>query len=88
VTNSMSHNVTKLSRNGASQETFAVGNTPLGLAFDGEAIWVANSQSYNMTKLSLNGATLGTFPLNPDPSAVAFDGTKIWVTYNYGVSRR
>jgi len=63
-----------------SQSNFAVGNGPLGIAFDGASIWVANSLGNTVTKLrAIDGSPQGTFPVGLAPVAIAFDGTNIWV---------
>ena len=60
---------------------FAVGNIPIGIAFDGANIWVANSSSSTVTKLrASDGETLGTFVVGGPPAGVAFDGANIWVS--------
>src|SRR5579859_3038064 len=68
--------------------SFAVGNGPFSVAFDGANIWVTNAKSNNVIKLrTSDGATLGTFSL-PTGTArcVAFDGANIWVaSSNSGV---
>src|SRR5664279_1565970 len=59
---------------------FAVGPSPIGVAFDGANIWVANSGSSTVTKLQANtGAVVGTFQVGAGPVGVAFDGANIWV---------
>ena len=60
--------------------TFAVGDVPVGIAFDGANVWVANNGSNNVTKLDASGNTLGTFPVGGEPIGVLFDGTNIWVS--------
>jgi len=61
--------------------TFAVGNRPGAMAFDGANIWVANADDGNVTKLrASDGANLGTFAVGINPGGgVAFDGANIWV---------
>lgn len=60
--------------------TFAVGDGPRAVAFDGANIWVSNSLSNNVTKLRANdGDVLGTFPVGSNPVGLAFDGANIWV---------
>ena len=64
-------------------QTFAVGNQPSGVAFDGANVWVTNLFSGTVTKLRAgDGALQGTFAVGSSPSGVAFDGTHIWVTNN------
>ena len=83
VSNSLSDDVTKVSPAGIALGTFAVGNEPAGILFDGANIWVANSLDDTVTKLRpADGAVLGTFSVGPPGSApvgLAFDGTDIWV---------
>ena len=63
--------------------SFAVGNSPNGVAFDGANMWVTNYGSGNVTKLrASDGATLGTYAVGSAPIAIAFDGTNMWVA-NY-----
>ncbi|HEY3027986.1 MAG TPA: hypothetical protein VGJ55_17690 [Pyrinomonadaceae bacterium] len=61
-------------------KSFAVGTSPIGVAFDGVNIWVANKNSNNVTKLrASDGALQGTFAAGTNPQGVAFDGANIWV---------
>jgi len=61
--------------------TFAVGDSPYAIAFDGTNIWVANLVSDNVTKLNAaTGAVVGTYPAGDSPRTIAFDGANIWVT--------
>ncbi len=66
--------------------TFAVGNEPSGVAFDGANIWVANFGDGTVTKLQANdGTVLGTFTIGTgvEPFGVTFDGAHIWIAgYN------
>ncbi|HOL72818.1 MAG TPA: hypothetical protein PLA43_18280 [Bryobacteraceae bacterium] len=63
--------------------SFAVGQGPRGVAFDGTHIWVANYFDRTVTKLrASNGSLVGTYPVGDLPEGVAFDGTHIWVA-NY-----
>ncbi len=68
--------------------TFAVGDEPRALLFDGEALWVANFFDNSLTKLAVSacdsspdqcGQTLGTFQVDDLPVALAFDGDTLWV---------
>ena len=65
----------------ATVGVFPAGPTPIGLAFDGQNIWVANQGNANtVTKLrARDGALLGTFAVGKNPVGVAFDGRSIWV---------
>jgi DNA-binding beta-propeller fold protein YncE len=81
VANFGSNNVTKLSLAGAVLGTFAAGNGPSGIAFDGANIWVADFNSTTVTKLlATTGATVSTFTVGTEPQGVAFDGANIWVS--------
>ncbi len=63
------------------QANFAVGSSPIGVAFDGANIWVANFNNNTVTKLrASDGFNLGNFPVGSAPFGVAFDGANIWVT--------
>jgi YVTN family beta-propeller protein len=62
-------------------QTYSVGNTPFGVAFDGSNIWVTNGGSNSVTKLlASTGALVGNYPVGAGPFEAAFDGTNIWVT--------
>jgi DNA-binding beta-propeller fold protein YncE len=66
-------------------QTFAVGSSPYGIAFDGANIWVANTDSNNVTKLRAgDGTVLGTYAAGNVPSGIAFDGANIWVANSGG----
>jgi hypothetical protein len=81
VANYGSSNVTKLlASTGALVGTYAVGTSPIGVAFDGTNIWVANIGSSNVTKLSAYMSTVGSpyYPAGfagPQQMAVALNGT-------------
>ena len=75
MANLLSNNVMKITPStGAIAGTYAVGDGPGGLAFDGTNIWVANRHSNNVTKLSTKGANLGTFAVGKRPMGLAFAG--------------
>jgi len=60
--------------------TYNTGSRLVGIAFDGQAIWVSNENSYNVAKLQASdGALLGTFGVPGRPQGIAFDGVNIWV---------
>ena len=64
-----------------SSIAYTVGNTPLGIAFDGTDLWVANQFGNNVTKLlASTGAVVSTYSAGNQPYGVAFDGANIWVT--------
>jgi hypothetical protein len=76
----LSNNVYKLKSDGTVLNKFAVGNSPVGVAFDGANIWVVNFAGNSVTQLaSSNGAALGTFSVGGGPEEIAFDGANIWV---------
>jgi DNA-binding beta-propeller fold protein YncE len=52
VANQVSNTVTKvLAKDGSIQGTFIVGQKPVGVAFDGNNIWVTNQGSNSVTAL-------------------------------------
>ena len=59
---------------------FAVGNIPIGIAFDGANIWVTNGGNSVSKLRASDGKTLGTFTVGNYPIGVAFDGANIWVS--------
>jgi len=59
--------------------TYDVGNSPRGICFDGEYIWVSNWVSDNLTKLRIDGSLVGTYPVGGEPLGICFDGANIWV---------
>jgi hypothetical protein len=54
-------------------------NTPLGILFDGNNIWVADVGDNSLKKLDGNGAILQSIGVGDGPSHPTFDGTNIWV---------
>ena len=57
---------------------FAVGTTPVGVAFDGASIWVVNSADKAVDKLrASDGTILGSFAVGTNPLGDAFDGANI-----------
>lgn len=64
--------------------TSALGNSPLGIAFDGARIWTANAgfsgvpsvSIVALNPLSVTNVTAGF----TEPSGILFDGANIWVT--------
>ena len=71
---------------GAIAGTYAAGDGPGGLAFDGTNLWIANRHSNNVTKMSTKGAVLGTFAVGKRPIGLAFAGGNIWVANNFSNS--
>ena len=70
-----------------SIETFAV-NSPGGITFDGNDIWVVNELDDTVTKLrGSDGKVLGIFPVGFLPGFATFDGDSIWVV-NVGGGQR
>ena len=65
------------------RQDFPVGNSPWGIAFDGEDIWVTNNGDNTVTELrASDGANLGTFAVGTSPMGIAFDGANMWVVNN------
>jgi hypothetical protein len=81
------NDVTKLrASDGAMLGAFDAGNSPIGIAFDGENIWMANFYKSSVTKLQArDGAILGTYEVEDGPNGVSFAGGHIWVS-NHGAS--
>jgi len=60
--------------------TFPVPESPLGVAFDGENIWVTTA-GVAISKLRANdGTNLGNSPVGILGGGVAFDGANFWIT--------
>lgn len=62
---------------------FPVGNGPIGIAFDGENMWIANNSDSTVSVLSsTSGAQTSFSPISVigAPNKVAFDGANMWVT--------
>jgi len=58
--------------------SFATGDAPAGLAFDGDSLWIADAYSNTITQLrASNGSVIGTYPTGSWPCGVAFDGAHI-----------
>jgi hypothetical protein len=53
VTDFESDKVVRLARDGGSH-VYPVGDSPVGVLFDGTSIWVANFGSDTVTKITLN----------------------------------
>ena len=60
VVNTGSNNVTELSPTGATLGTYAVGNDPYGIAFDGANMWVTNFFDGTVTELSVGPDPCGS----------------------------
>jgi hypothetical protein len=64
----------------STPQTFPVGNTPEGVAFDGSNIWVTNKGDNTVMKVrSSDGMVLGSYSVGTQPYGVTFDGTNMWV---------
>ena len=62
-------------------------SSPVGVAFDGESIWVVNQVGNSVTKLrASDGTVLGTFSVGSQPEFVAFDGANVWVANTGGAT--
>ena len=67
-----------------SIETFPVGSSPIGLAFDGANIWTTDFFGNAVVKVrASDGVILGTYGLF-GPLFVAYDGASVWVTNEVG----
>jgi hypothetical protein len=54
---------------------------PVGMAFDGENMWVANELGNSVTKIQAStGTVLGTFGSGHEAQFLAFDGLNAWIT--------
>src|SRR5207249_7395436 len=63
--------------------TFAVGDGPSGVAFDGASIWVANFFGQSVLKLRpSDGAVLATVAVPDGPADVLAAGPYVWVASN------
>jgi DNA-binding beta-propeller fold protein YncE len=77
--NDIGGTVTRLGRDGDMLESYPVGNRPVGLAYDGAALWVANQDDSALVKLDpQSGSLVASVPLDGQPSALAFDGQRLW----------
>jgi DNA-binding beta-propeller fold protein YncE len=80
VVNEGSNSVMKIRNDGTVLGTFAVGNVPRSIAFDGVNVWISNAYSGDVTKLRVSdGAFLGTYSVGSFPEKIAFDGANIWI---------
>jgi len=60
--------------------TYAVGNSPLGVEFDGAKVWIANEADDTVSVLNAStGALVATISVGDSPSKVLFDGSSVWV---------
>ena len=62
--------------------TASLGNSPRGIAFDGQRIWTANLGSPGSVSIvTLNPLSVSTITTGfSAPEGIAFDGTNMWVT--------
>jgi serine/threonine protein kinase len=64
--------------------TYAAGDEPGALAWDGRSLWVANHAANTVMKLEpASGRILATYPVGDKPVALAWDGAGLWVA-NHG----
>ncbi|MCI2431729.1 PKD domain-containing protein [Candidatus Acetothermia bacterium] len=65
----------------ASRSLPAPGPSPIGLAWDGQALWVADTLDLKLYKIDLQtGALLTSLPLPTEiPDGLAWDGKNLWV---------
>jgi DNA-binding beta-propeller fold protein YncE len=87
VTNPGSNNVTVINATTGKLVTYASGNNPDGIVFDGTSMWVANYAPATVTRIrASDGAILKTIPVGirgvSNPRLLAYDkvSKKIWVT--------
>jgi hypothetical protein len=69
--------------------TNSLGNSPVGIAFDGSRIWTANSTSHSISIVTINPLTVTTIPPSAgfaQPYGMLYDGSNIWVTNRSGLS--
>src|SRR6266478_5923144 len=67
-----------------SIETFPVGSTPLGIAFDGANVWTTSFFGNAVIKVrASDGVILGSYPIF-EPWSVACDGDSVWVGNELG----
>jgi DNA-binding winged helix-turn-helix (wHTH) protein/outer membrane lipoprotein-sorting protein len=60
--------------------SFAVGNKPQAVVFDGANIWVSNTADNTVSKLTASdGMVRGTFAVGKAPDGLAYDGANVWV---------
>jgi hypothetical protein len=65
----------------SSVDSGVIGNLPMGMAFDGNNLWVALYGDNVVKKIRPSDfAVLATYPVGANPYAVLFDGANIWVT--------
>ena len=72
--------VVKRDTTGFNYDTFTVGHSPRGIAFDGACVWVANFSDNTVTKLRVSdGHVMGTYATGHGPQMLACDGVNMWV---------
>jgi YVTN family beta-propeller protein len=63
--------------------TVTVGTNPVGVAFDGNNMWVTNWGDGTVSKINVSTDTVtATVTVGTNPRGVAFDGSNIWVANN------
>lgn len=68
-----------------SIETFSVGSTPLGIAFDGANIWTTDFFGNAVIKVrASDGVILGSYSIF-EPWSVACDGASVWIGNSVGI---
>jgi hypothetical protein len=68
-------------RHGAIVATYPIATQLVGIAYDGDSLWVTNQAAAGtVSKVrAKDGALLGTFAVGAFPGSVAVDGSSIWV---------
>jgi DNA-binding beta-propeller fold protein YncE len=77
--NSFADTVTRIDPAQGVTGEFAVDSGPLGIAFDGQDLWVAHETSETLLRLNIqSGEIIDRFPLGDQPMGLAFDGQNLW----------
>jgi YVTN family beta-propeller protein len=80
ITHSFADKVSQYDLAGNMLGEIAVGASPFGLAFTGQAIWVSEQNSSNLVAIDpATRAVVNSVPVTGRPGALAFDGRHLWV---------
>ncbi|HKB15345.1 MAG TPA: hypothetical protein VKF62_04735, partial [Planctomycetota bacterium] len=72
---------------GAVLATFPVGDSPVGIVYDGQRIRVANSGSHTVSRLRVNdGVVVSTVQTGKGPFGLLWSGGAIWAANTGGDS--
>ena len=61
------------------ETTVAVGDAPVGIAFDGTHIWVTNYNDNTVSRIDVSNYVGADVDVGSSPSDAAVDGNNIWV---------